>query len=131
MAPYMPLPREDIQQVVESFYRKALRDAMIGFHFRHIQDLSTHIPRLTSFWELQLNGQTTHPLDHPFSLIPTHQKMGIKRGQLDRWVVLFKQTLQETFSNQNDKSEQWAQIWSENIDRFRLLFTRHLQLSRS
>jgi truncated hemoglobin YjbI len=90
--------RDLIYRVIESFYKKAINDVLIGYHFRKFENsevLDKHLIRLTSFWEMQLTGQTSVPLDEGFRLLFTHYQLGLKRGELGRWIVLFHQTLGE------------------------------------
>lgn len=90
--------RELIYTIVKNFYKKATTDVLIGYHFVKFLDeevLEKHLIRLTSFWEMQLTGTTTVPLDHGFRLLFTHYQLNLKRGELGRWIVLFHQTLDE------------------------------------
>ena len=96
---------------MEDFYAKAVKDPMIGHQFRKIQSFepqdpkdvltppleafSHHLPRIASFWELQLLGSSSRKIESPFNLIQTHKKLNILPGELGRWMVLFKETLKE------------------------------------
>ena len=86
---------EWIYSVVDSFYQKAKTDILIGYHFRVIEDFDEHIPRIVTFWELQLLGKASRPLSEPFDVMKVHIPLGIKRGELGRWLVLFRKTLSE------------------------------------
>ena len=91
--------RELIYIVVESFYQKAINDVLLGYHFARFRDpehLSSHLERITTFWEMQLTGKVTRPLEgRQFQLLFTHLQLGIKPGELGRWIVLFHKTLDE------------------------------------
>ena len=86
---------EWIYSVVESFYDKAKIDVLIGYHFRVIKDFDEHIPRIVTFWELQLLGKASRPIEKPFDIMKPHMPLGIKRGEIGRWLVLFRKTLDE------------------------------------
>jgi truncated hemoglobin YjbI len=86
---------EWIYQVVEAFYAKAKNDVLIGYHFRIINDFEEHIPRITAFWDIQLLGSTEKTLSEPFDVMKVHIPLQIKRGELGRWLVLFRKTLDE------------------------------------
>lgn len=86
---------EWIYSVVDAFYQKAKVDVLIGYHFRVIEDFDEHIPRIVTFWELQLLGEASRPLTEPFDVMKVHIPLGIKRGELGRWLVLFRKTLTE------------------------------------
>lgn len=84
-----------IFNVVSSFYDKAKTDVLIGYHFRNISDFDEHIPRIAIFWDLQLLGSTQRKLNGPFDVMKAHIPLGIKRGEIGRWLVLLKKTLDE------------------------------------
>ena len=105
-----------ILEVIESFYAKATKDFLIGYHFRNIQDFETHIPRIAVFWEVQLNGSTERKEELPFNLISVHGPLGIKRGELGRWATLFAQTLQE---HQDKLGPIIISKWNEKVEFFK------------
>jgi len=110
-----------IQRVVHKFYDKAKVDILIGYHFRHIQDFDSHIPRIVHFWEIQLLGA---PLTmQPFDLISAHKPLGIKVGEVNRWVKLFIETLEEENVEQDLKDK-----WLQKVELFREKFLSHPQL---
>lgn len=99
-----------IASVVSSFYDKARNDILIGYHFRNIPDFDEHIPRIVAFWELQLLGKTQTIINRPFEIINVHVPLNIKRGELGRWLVLFRQTLNEKLTEypiMKDLEREW------------------------
>lgn len=86
---------EWIFNVVSSFYDKAKTDILIGYHFRNINDFDEHIPRIAAFWEMQLLGKTNRNFGEPFDVMNLHQALGIKKGELGRWLLLFRKTMDE------------------------------------
>ena len=114
---------EWIYSVVDSFYQKAKIDILIGYHFRNIHDFDEHIPRIVSFWELQLLGKSSRPLSHPFDLMKVHVPLGIKRGELGRWLILFRQSMNlETEKHPEMKELQNA--WEKKLVDFEGRFLR-------
>lgn len=105
--------------VVEAFYKKAVYDVLIGYHFEKFRDpevLEHHLQRLASFWEMQLTGKVSQKVDKPFHLMFTHLQLGLKRGELGRWIILFHQTLDELLAE--DPSEDMKMIvdeWKKRI----------------
>ncbi|HLW56903.1 MAG TPA: hypothetical protein VKY27_05925, partial [Bacteriovoracaceae bacterium] len=81
----------------------------------------THIPRIALFWETQLIGRHVKTITPPLDLMGVHLQMDIKRGELDRWLVLFRKTLDE-FSDYPDLKE----IWQERLIFFEKNFSRFL-----
>jgi len=107
-APILTLPL--INKVVHAFYQVAIYDILIGYHFRVIEDFDTHIPRIADFWQLQLTGKMDNPGSLPFDLIQIHIPLKVKRGEIDRWGILFKQILDQFVNAQEitqDQSDQW------------------------
>ncbi len=109
------------------FYKRATADIIIGFHFRNIKDFDKHIPRIAAFWEIQIMGKTQKKVDPPFDLINLHSMLGIKVGQLNRWVTIFNEVL-EDFRNQDGHHIGEYLIWKEKIEIFRRKFLTNPQL---
>lgn len=114
---------EWIYQIVSEFYLKARNDILIGYHFRHIHDFEEHIPRIVSFWEIQLKGKSTKKIDPPFDIIGAHRHLGIKHGELGRWLLLFRKTLEE---NNCDLTEfrDLKNLWEIKLEQFEKIFTQ-------
>lgn len=111
---------EWIFKVVNSFYEKAKDDILIGYHFRNIPDFNTHIPRISAFWELQLLGKTTRPYEGgPFDVINVHMPLKIKRGELGRWLLLFRKTLEE---EELPEFSILKNNWDEKLKNFERIF---------
>lgn len=135
--------RELIYIVVETFYQKAINDILLGYHFARFSEpdvLAEHLERITTFWEMQLTGKVTQPLvGRQFQLLFTHLQLGIKRGELGRWVVLFHQTLDEMTEQfrtqatpeQVQEIELIATEWKKRIAFFEERFKSHPQMFRS
>jgi truncated hemoglobin YjbI len=120
---------EWIFEVVNSFYDKAKNDILIGYHFRNIPDFNTHIPRISAFWELQLLGKTSRPFEGgAFDVMNVHMPLKIKRGELGRWLLLFRKTLDEKnlpdFSSLKD-------LWDERLKTFERIFLNSPLLSQN
>ena len=94
--------REDIEQVLTAFYSKAFEDDLIKHFFLEVVplDLKTHIPLITDFWEAILFNKHTYRKN----VMEVHQHISflssIKKVHLDRWLLLFQQTLDEFFAGQ-------------------------------
>lgn len=114
---------EWILAVVDSFYDKAKTDVLIGYHFRNIKDFDEHIPRIASFWDLQLLGKTERPLSHPFDVANLHLALSIKKGEVGRWLVLFRKTLEEMTALHPEMSA-LSEQWRERLVFFEGVFLR-------
>jgi len=111
-----------ILKIVESFYEKARTDILIGYHFRNIQDFDEHIPRIAKFWEIHLLGETKEKISPPFDVVNSHLPLGIKRGELGRWLVLFRKTLDE----HEQELKELKSLWLERLIFFERVFTKFL-----
>lgn len=116
---------EFIFEVVSSFYDKAKIDVLIGYHFRNVADFDTHIPRIATFWDLQLTGKSQRRLEQPFDMMGVHIPLGIKPGELGRWLVLFKKTLDEKMALHPEFGE-LKKEWLERLSFFEKVFSRFL-----
>lgn len=85
--------------ITTSFYEVATIDIMIGYHFRHIEDFDTHLPRIASFWQIQMTGSIDNKEQLPFNLLQAHVPLKIRSGEIDRWGILFEQTLRQYQQN--------------------------------
>lgn len=131
--------RELIYIVVEAFYKKVIGDVLIGYHFEKFRDqevLEHHLQRLTGFWEMQLTGKVSVPLDKGFQLLFTHLQLRLNRGELGRWILLFHQTLDELQAefDKNAPAEEAAEMklvtdeWKKRIAFFEERFKSHPQM---
>lgn len=114
---------EWILSVVDAFYDKAKTDVLIGYHFRNIQDFEEHIPRIASFWDLQLLGKTERPVTHPFDVANLHLALSIKKGEVGRWLVLLRKTLEEK-TIAHPEMKDLSALWSERLVFFEGIFLR-------
>lgn len=111
--------------VVSSFYDKAKIDVLIGYHFRNIPDFDTHIPRIATFWDFQLTGKSFRKVDRPYNMMGTHFPLGIKPGELGRWLLLFRKTLEEQVAI-HPEMHQLATLWDERLKGLEAIFKRNL-----
>ena len=115
--------QEWIYQVVHSFYQVAKTDVLIGYHFRVIEDFDTHIPRISAFWEIQLLGSTKREVTEGFDVMKAHIPLSIKRGELGRWLLLFKKNLEaETLTH--PEFSNLRTMWLTKLTFFEGIFLR-------
>ncbi len=114
-----------IFNVVNSFYDKAKDDILIGYHFRVVKDFETHIPRIATFWEMQLLGKASRPLTESFDVMKIHSVMGIHRGELGRWLLLFRKTLDEQVALHPEMFD-LKSLWEERLIVFEGIFIKFL-----
>lgn len=98
---------QDIEFIVRAFYKDAITDVFIGYHFRKIlsdpaqmnnikADLGNfedHIPKVVDFWATQLIPDFKSQLSRP-NVLKIHDYLNIRKGELGRWLVMFKEVLE-------------------------------------
>jgi len=121
---------EIIEEIVDSFYEKAVKDILIGYHFRKIQkgdnlvpslsDFAHHLPRIKIFWKSQLLKEFKSSIS--FNLKETHIPLNIRKGELDRFLILFNNTL-DTFE---EKNTVLVKNWRSKLQFFHAQFKKFL-----
>lgn len=112
-----------IENVVRAFYQKATTDVLIGYHFRKIalaeakagdhplkpplEAFSHHLPRINEFWKNQLLNTPLPKDSAPFKLMVIHKELMIRKGEVNRWVSLFKEVLEEWRHCHEELTDQW------------------------
>jgi hemoglobin len=90
----------DVERLVRAFYGKAMNDPMIGFLFTDVAklDLEEHVPVITSFWETMLLGARSYGGGAFAPHVSLHRKAGLKAPHFERWLWLWRGTVDELFS---------------------------------
>src|SRR5688572_11143977 len=109
---------EDIRTLIDAFYHKVNADDLIGYIFNDIAQVNWehHLPKMYAFWEFLLlggEGYQGNPMEPHRNL---HQKVPLKKEFFDRWVDLFKSTVDEHFKGINaeeakNKATMIAMTW--------------------
>jgi len=95
--------RADIERLVNAFYQRVRKDELLGFIFEDIAktDWDTHLPKMYAFWETVMfrsGGYSGNPLAAHARMTP-FTNMG--REQFDRWLELFRSTVDDLFAGDN------------------------------
>jgi hemoglobin len=85
--------REDVRQLITSFYKKVRRDDKIAPFFEKV-DWEHHTPIIIDFWSMVLLGEMKYK-GNPFN---KHISLGVEQEHFSRWLELFKATIDELFS---------------------------------
>jgi len=80
-----------------------------------------HLPRIEQFWEVQLLEDQIQKIEKPFDLLNIHREMKLNPGELDRWIILFHQILDE---NSNEETTEFVDKWKEKIELFKERFKK-------
>lgn len=116
-----------IFKVVQDFYDLVRTDILIGYHFRNIPDFDVHIPRIALFWNIQLLGLKASSVKPPFDLINLHSPLGIKRGELGRWILLIHKVMDKNLLDHPEHQE-LVNLWKIRIKFFEGVFSRFFSI---
>jgi hemoglobin len=84
--------REEVKQLVNSFYEKVKQDELLAPVFAHVY-WPHHLPVMYNFWSSVLLGDMSYN-GNPFS---KHKELPIKREHFSRWMELFLETVEVEF----------------------------------
>lgn len=92
--------RQNLIELLEAFYEKALNDPEIGFFFTQVVplDLKHHLPLIADFWESVVLGGRGYRKNVMEVHQHIHRLSAIRREHLDRWVQLMTETISERYS---------------------------------
>lgn len=110
--------RNDIQILVNSFYKKVEKDELIGPFFTEVTkiDWNHHLPQMYDFWESILFGKSIFSGNPMKKHMLLHDKSPLTMPHFDHWLRLFTQTTDELFSGKNaTKIKEYASIIKENL----------------
>ena len=92
--------REDVEFLVDEFYKQVVKDDVIGFFFTHIVELNfeKHIPVMYDFWETTLLGKMKYKGNPMVKHIELNNKEPLTAKHFERWLQLWEETLSEHFN---------------------------------
>lgn len=89
------LQREDVKILVDRFYDKVKSDELLGPVFSHV-DWPHHLPIMYNFWSSMLLGDQSYS-GNP---LQKHLPLPIDKNHFNRWLVLFKEAVDENFKGE-------------------------------
>ncbi len=94
--------REDIHNLVLSFYNKLLADPSISYLFTDVAkiDLSHHFPVLVNFWDMVLFQSDTYRKNAIQPHIILHRQSPLQKHHFETWLRYFKATVDELFEGE-------------------------------
>ncbi|MBP9187183.1 MAG: group III truncated hemoglobin [Bacteroidia bacterium] len=96
---------DDIKIMVDSFYTKIRKDELLGpiFNEKIGDNWATHLEKMYRFWQTVLLEEHTYN-GSPFS---PHASMPLFRNHFDRWMQLFNENIDETFTGEKAQEAKW------------------------
>jgi len=94
--------REDVQLLVDRFYKKVLEDDVIGFIFKKTINFiwEKHIPTMYDFWDSMLFNTAVYKGNPMVKHIVLHAKIELTDERFDRWILLWEKTIDENFKGE-------------------------------
>lgn len=92
--------RDNIELLMQAFYKKVMKDEMIGFIFTDVAqlDLAHHLPIITDFWENVLFNSGIYNRNAMLPHFKLNEQVNFKPEHFERWLCLFNETVKENFS---------------------------------
>jgi len=113
---------DDIKLLVDDFYDKVQKDEYLADIFNNvIQDSwPEHLEKMYQFWQTILLGEHTYK-GTPFA---PHVNLPVERKHFNRWLELFKATLEEHFEGRVAEEAMWrankmAEMFQMKIDYYK------------
>ncbi len=96
------ITRNDIQFLVDNFYKKVIVDDLIGHFFSVVVnfDWSVHIPIMVSFWETVLFGKAAYKGNPMIKHIELNRLSKLEQHHFERWLNLWRETVEENFKGE-------------------------------
>lgn len=94
--------REDIYNLVKSFYEKLLADPSISYLFTDVAkiDLDHHLPVLVNFWDMVLFQSDTYRKNAIQPHIILHRQSPLQKHHFETWLRYFKAIVEELFEGE-------------------------------
>ena len=93
----------EIENVIHCFYEKLIVHPQLGHFFAHIENFAEHEKRIVDFWWISMGGKLKQP--PKIDMIGKHFPLGIKQADLEIWLALFSETLEQQLNE--SKSIYW------------------------
>jgi len=96
---------DDIRLLVDRFYEKVRQDLLLKDIFNPIigDRWPEHLEKMYRFWQTVLLDEHTY-YGSPF--LP-HAQLPVEKAHFDRWLQLFYETVDESFSGEKAEKAKW------------------------
>lgn len=113
---------EDIRILVDAFYGKIRQDELLGPVFQGVirDNWHVHLDKMVRFWQTILLTEHTYS-GSPFA---PHAGLPVDTAHFDRWLALFRETVDEYFTGKLAEEAKWraekmAEMFQIKIEYFR------------
>lgn len=94
---------KEIEVVISTFYDKLINHPELGHFFEQLDNFDQHLRRITDFWWMAMGGSLEQP--PKIDMIGKHFPLGIRQADLQTWLALFSETLEQTLAD--NKARYW------------------------
>jgi len=115
--------RQDIERLVDAFYREVLNDKVISHFFTDVVklDWAVHIPRMYAFWESVLFGGDGFKGNPMAVHIQLDKKSSLLQVHFERWLQLWETTIRDHFEGQKaeeaiERAQQIAAVMRYKVE---------------
>ncbi len=94
--------RNDIELLVNTFYKKVLADQIIGYIFTDVVKINfhEHMPKMYDFWETTLFQNIIYKGNPMAVHLQLNLKEPLNKKHFDHWLYLFNETVDELFDGE-------------------------------
>jgi hemoglobin len=118
---------DDIKFLVDAFYQKVVNDDVIGYFFTEVVPLSweRHLPVMYQFWETILLAKAAYKGNPVKKHLELHQKEPLEVKHFDRWLYLWKATIDEHFSGKVAEEAKKKAVTMKQLMMAKIRFLEH------
>lgn len=87
------LTRKEVEQLVNQFYNRVLKDNLLAPVFAHV-DWQHHLPTMYNFWSSVLLGD----MSYHGSPLSKHLGLALTTDHFNKWLKLFLETVDDEFT---------------------------------
>ncbi len=106
--------KEDIALLIHFFYNQALNDDLlkpIFDEFIHQELWNIHVNNIINFWSMVIFKND----DYSGNVFSKHKVMGLTKEQIDQWVSIFLESVNQLFSGTNAEEAKLRAVMLGNI----------------
>ena len=94
--------RQDIELLVDAFYKRVLEDEQIKVFFTKVVSLDwdVHIPVMYDFWESMLLDVAKYRRNAMLKHLELNERRRLESAHFDRWLELWEETVKAHFEGE-------------------------------
>ncbi len=94
--------KADIELLVNKFYDKIGKDAVIGHFFNDIARVNwaVHLPKMYRFWETLLFAKATYKGNPMAAHFPINEMEAMEKHHFEHWLKIWTETVRENFEGE-------------------------------